>query len=108
ESLLDSVMGDRALLSEMAGLWLTDSVKQVKQIESGLESGDATMIQGAAHALKGSVGTFQASDAQEAAKELEISARDGDMVRARKVFQKLLKHIDLLSQDLRRLSRDER
>ena len=107
ELLLDAVMGDRALLSEMADLWLTDSAKQVKQIETGLESSDAAMIQGAAHALKGSVGTFQASDAQEAAKELEIAAKDGDLVRARKVFASLSRQIDIVRQDLRRLSRDE-
>jgi PAS domain S-box-containing protein len=108
ELLLDAVMGDRALLSEMAVLWLTDSPKQVKQIETGLESDDAAMIQAAAHALRGSVGTFQASDAQETAKELELAARAGDLVRARKVFASLSKQIEIVRQDLRRLSREER
>src|SRR5262252_1924109 len=60
ELLLDSVMGDRTLLVEMAELWLADSEKQEKQIREGLDSGDAMMVQSAAHALKGSVGTFQA------------------------------------------------
>src|SRR5215467_9779240 len=67
ELLLDSVMGDRALLAEMAELWLADSAKHERQIREGLDSGDVMMIQRAAHALKGSVGTFQASAAQEAA-----------------------------------------
>jgi len=107
ESLLDAVMGDRALLSEMAGLWLTDSIKQVKQIEAGFESRDVTMIQRAAHALKGSVGTFQATDAVEVAKELEISAKNGDLVGARKIFESLTTAIDLVRQDLRRLARGE-
>ena len=106
EVLLDGVMGDRVLLSEMAELWLTDSSKQVKQIQSGLESGDATMIQSAAHALKGSVGTFQASGALEAATELEVAAKEGDLVRARNIFRELSEQVDLVSQDLRRLSRN--
>lgn len=108
EVLLDAVMGDRALLSEMAELWLRDSIQQVEQIETGFQSGDATLIQRAAHALKGSVGTFQAPEAQEAAKQLESSARDGDLVRARKVFEKLSKQIDAVRQDLRRLCQDPR
>ena len=104
ESLLDSVMGDRALLAEMAELWLADSAKQEKQIRTGLDSGDAVMVQRAAHALKGSVGTFQATAAQDAANQLEMSAKDGDLVGAREVFARLSTQIDLVRQDLRRLA----
>ena len=105
ESLLDSVMGDRALLTEMAELWLADSAKQESQIRNGLDSGNAIMVQRAAHALKGSIGTFQASAAQDAANQLEISAKNADMVGARKAFERLSTQIDLVRQDLRRLVR---
>jgi len=104
-SLLDSVMGDRILLAEMAELWLLDSVKQESQIRTGLDSGDAIMVQRAAHALKGSVGTFQASAAQDAANQLELSAKDGDVVGARKAFERLSTQIDLVRRDLRQLAR---
>ena len=104
ELLLDSVMGDRDLLAEMAELWLADSVKREKQIREGLDSGDSMMVQGAAHALKGSVGTFQACAAQEAAKQLEMCAKDVDLVRAREAFERLSTQIDLVRQDLRRLA----
>ena len=105
ELLLDSVMGDRALLTEMAELWLADSAKQESQIRNGLDSGDAIMVQRAAHALKGSVGTFQASAAQDAANQLEMSAKDADLVGARKIFERLSMQIDLVRQDLRQLAR---
>ena len=105
ELLLDSVMGDRALLTEMAELWLADSSKQENQIRNGLDSGDAIMVQRAAHALKGSVGTFQASAAQDAANQLEMSAKDADLVGARKAFERLSTQIDLIRQDLRQLAR---
>jgi CheY-like chemotaxis protein len=108
ELLLDSVMGDQALLAEMAELWLRDSTNQEKQLREGLDSGDAMMVQRAAHALKGSVGTFQASAAQEAANELEVFAKDGDLVGARKAFEKLSTQIHLVRQDLRRLARTSR
>jgi PAS domain S-box-containing protein len=104
ELLLNSVMGDRALLAEMAELWLADSAKQESQIRNGLDSGDAIMVQRAAHALKGSVGTFQASAAQDAASQLEMSAKDADLVGARKAFERLLTQIDLVRQDLRQVA----
>jgi len=102
--LLDSVMGDRALLAEMAELWLVDSVKQEQQIRDGLDSGDALIVQRAAHALKGSIGTFQAYAAQDAANQLEILAKDADLVRARGAFESLSTQIDLVRHDLRRLA----
>lgn len=105
ESLLESVMGDRALLTEMAELWLADSVTQETQIRNGLDLGDAIMVQRGAHALKGSVGTFQASAAQDAASQLEISAKAGDLARARKAFEQLSTQINLVRQDLRQLAR---
>jgi CheY-like chemotaxis protein len=106
ESLLDSVMGDRALLAEMAELWLVDSVKQENQIRTGLDSSDAIMVQRAAHALKGSVGTFQASAAQDAANQLETSAKNSDLVGARKAFERLSTQLELVRQDLRQLARE--
>jgi PAS domain S-box-containing protein len=104
--LLDGVMGDRALLAEMADLWLADSGKQLLQIKTGFEKSDATMIARAAHALKGSVGTFQAATAQDVAKELETFAKDGDIDGARKSYAALSHQIELVRQDLRRLSQD--
>jgi CheY-like chemotaxis protein len=100
ESLLDSVLGDRALLAEMAELWLADSAKEESQIRNGLESGDAIMVQRAAHALKGSVGTFQATAAQDAANQLEMSAKDADLAGAKKAFERLSTQIELVRRDL--------
>ena len=85
--------------------FLDASEKQERQIREGLDSGDAMMVQKAAHALKGSVGTFQACAAQEAARQLEMSAKEAAMVRAREVFESLSTQIDLVRQDLRRLAR---
>ena len=85
--------------------WLADSVTQERQIRNGLDSGDAMMVQRAAHALKDSVGTFQASAVQEGANQLEISAKCADLVGARKAFERLLTLIDLVRQDLHQLAR---
>jgi HPt (histidine-containing phosphotransfer) domain-containing protein len=98
-------MGDRALLVEMAELWLADSAQQLTLIQTGLASGDRTIVQRAAHALKGSVGTFQASAAQEAAEHLELSAQDGNLVEMQKASKTLLTQVELVKQDLLELSR---
>ena len=104
ESLLDGVMGDRALLAEMADLWLVDSEKQMSQIEIGLQRGDCQTIQRAAHALKGSVGTFQATLAYDAARQLEDGAKSGNLDEARQMFATLSRQIELVRQELRELS----
>jgi HPt (histidine-containing phosphotransfer) domain-containing protein len=97
-------MGDGALLIEMAELWIADSAKQEAQLRNDLASGDAIMVQRAAHAIKGSVGTFQAAAAQEAANQLESTAKDADLVGATKTFERLMTQIDLVRQDLRQLA----
>ena len=104
DSLLDGVMGDRALLADMADLWLIDSEKQMSQIRIGLEHGDSPRIQAGAHALKGSVGTFQAKSAYEAAKELEILAKNGKLGEAGQMFTVLSAHIERVRHELRKLS----
>jgi CheY-like chemotaxis protein len=104
DALLHGVMGDRALLAEMAELWLKDSEKQMQQLKSGLQNGDAVMIQQAAHALKGSVGSFQALNAQEAANRVETSAKNGDLSGAQKGFETLSQEIGLVRQDLQQLT----
>lgn len=106
ESLLDGVMGDRALLAEMAELWLKDSEAQVSQIRLGIEQGDCLVIQRAAHAIKGSVGTFQAAAAFQSAKELEMVAKSGNLEAAKQLFATLTVHIEDVRRALRALAKE--
>jgi len=108
ESLLDSVMGDRTLLVEMAELWLADSMKQERQIVDGFASGDPMLVYRAAHALMGSVGTFQARAAQEAAGQMEMCAKEADMSGARRAWAALSAQIERMRRDLRQLGRSLR
>ena len=103
DSLLHGVMGDRVLLAEMAELWLLDSDKQISQIQIGLERGDSQMIQRAAHALKGSVGPFQAGAVYEAARELEVLAKKGNLDLAKHASLVLLGSVEEARQELRSL-----
>ena len=106
ESLLEGVMGDRVLLAEMAELWLKDSEAQVNLISLGIEQSDSLVIQRAAHAIKGSVGTFQAAAAYEAAKELEVVAKSANLDAAKQVFATLSVQIENVRRALRRLTKE--
>ena len=106
ESLLEGVMGDRGLLAEMAELWLKDSEVQMGQMQMGIEQGDCVKIQRAAHAIKGSVGTFQAAAAYQAARELETVAKSANLEAAKQVFATLAVHIEEVRAALRALAQE--
>src|SRR5262249_18861063 len=76
---LERVCGNSALLRELAGLFLEDSSQRVGEIREALDAGDAAAVRRAAHTLCGSVSSFGASSAQEAAGRLEALARAGDL-----------------------------
>jgi two-component system, sensor histidine kinase and response regulator len=102
--LLDGVLGDRQLLREMAELWLRDSAKQIEELKAGFEQNDPARVQNAAHAIKGSVGNFHATVAQEAARDIESLASNGNIVSARKAFKNLSRTLEVVQLELRILS----
>jgi PAS domain S-box-containing protein len=70
--------GDEELLAELAGLFLDECPKLLGRIHSAISGRDAARLRMAAHALKGSVTTFEAGAAHEAAWRLEQVGRDED------------------------------
>ena len=93
------------LWTAFAALLVWKMASQIPTSSYGCIPPDPSRLGRAAHALKGSVGTFQASAAQEAANQVEIYAKDADLVGARKAFETLSIQIDLVRQDLRQLAR---
>jgi CheY-like chemotaxis protein len=73
---LERVGGDPALLREVTGLFLSDSVRLLGQVEEALRDGSAERLRKAAHTLKGSVAFFAAPAAEAAARRLELEAAD--------------------------------
>ncbi|RPJ41203.1 MAG: sensor histidine kinase, partial [Candidatus Latescibacterota bacterium] len=74
---LDFVDGDIELLREMAVVFLEEAPRLVSSVEAAIESRDAGSLERAAHALKGTVGSFAAKKAYEAARLVEDAARAG-------------------------------
>ena len=78
-SALARVDGDVELLHELVAVFLKDLPKMLTTLREAVMAGDASGIERAAHKFKGSVGSFAAQPAFEAALALEILGRDGSL-----------------------------
>jgi PAS domain S-box-containing protein len=79
---LSRVGGDIDLLKEVVELFLDDYPSTFEKIKGAVDSRDATALEHHAHSLKGSVSTFGANRAFEAAFALEKQGRSGDLTGA--------------------------
>jgi PAS domain S-box-containing protein len=68
--------GNDDLLAELAQLFLDDAPRQIREIREAQTDGDATRLENAAHALKGSASTLGASDLTSVARKIEMAARE--------------------------------
>jgi HPt (histidine-containing phosphotransfer) domain-containing protein len=78
-AILDRVGGDLDFLEEIAALFAEDCPKLLTDIRSAIAAGNPTALEHAAHTLKGSVANFGAEPARQAALELEMLGRKGDL-----------------------------
>ncbi|MBW1797784.1 MAG: Hpt domain-containing protein [Deltaproteobacteria bacterium] len=90
---LENVGGDMDLLKEIIEIFLEDYPNQMKQIREGISSGDAVVLEHAAHSLKGSVANFAAKRAYDAAYRLEVLGREGDLGEANEALGDLDREI---------------
>lgn len=74
--------GDKALLKELATLFLIDGPKHLSEAKAALGRGDGTALNRAAHTLKGAAGCFGAGAVMQAASKLEKHRRAGDLGQA--------------------------
>ncbi len=78
DALMDNLGGDKAMLGEVIILCReNDAPRLLADLAQGIQNGDTDAIAKAAHAFKGMVGAFNATDAWGAAKMLEMTARAG-------------------------------
>jgi len=76
---LSRVGGDVDLLKEVIELFLDDYPGTFEKIKNAVAASDASALEHHAHSLKGSVSTFGANRAFEAAFALEKQGRSGDL-----------------------------
>ncbi len=100
ERLLAGFPANRRVLGELIVLYLESSPPQLAEISSAVGRGDARALERAAHALKGSVGSFCAHNAFETCLRLELMGRDRDMDHAGEALAVLDAALDELRQAL--------
>ncbi len=80
--LLGHVGGDLGLARELIGVFRAEYPRLRRDIDVALSTGDGKLLHRAAHTLKGSVGTFGARAARDAAERLERMASKGELALA--------------------------
>jgi HPt (histidine-containing phosphotransfer) domain-containing protein len=81
--------GDAELLGEMARLFLDDYASALATIRRALARGDAPRVALGAHAFKGSLASLAATEACQAAQEVEMLAIYGDCSKASEACDRL-------------------
>ena len=98
---LEKVGGDKEILEEILVVFSESYPDQLKELKNAINSGDAPIVERAAHTLKGSVGTFSAKKALETALRLETMGRDGKLQEAAAAYSKLEQELEELDAALR-------
>ena len=101
---LEALGDDRELLTEMAELFLSDTVSVIEEVRRCVEVGDATGLQQSAHRLKGGASNFYASGTVDAALRLERMGHENDIGESAQALEDLLREIDLLTVELEKLT----
>lgn len=97
---LSRVGGDFELLREVVGLFLDDYPQSLERIREAVASRDQANLERQAHSLKGSVSTFGAKQAFEAALALERQGRAGDLTSAAEELSRLEQALSALRPEL--------
>jgi len=95
------VNGDRNLMRKLTASFLRDLPSRMISLRRALKRGDAGEVGALAHALKGTVATFGASQARARSEELQNLGRSGDLQPAHSVFESLQADVAQLERKLR-------
>jgi len=100
---MERVDGDRGLLAEIAGIFLTDVSAMLESVRAAQAAGDANALTRAAHRIKGSVLTFAAGPSSDAALALEQLGRTGTVAGGEPLVRTLELELDRLAAALKPL-----
>jgi two-component system sensor histidine kinase/response regulator len=94
---------DELLCSEVVKIFLQEYPKLLHDVHDAAAQRNASLLERAAHALKGSVGDLAAPQAFDAARVLEQMAREGKLEGAGAALESLETALDQLEHELRNL-----
>jgi two-component system sensor histidine kinase/response regulator len=107
DALMLNLDGDIELLRELAKIFATSAPAQLSAIDNAMARQDAAALARGAHTLKGSIATFQARAAVEAAAMLEKIGDSGDLSNANPALEALSLEIARVTQALHELTGGE-
>ncbi|HXX44850.1 MAG TPA: response regulator [Candidatus Acidoferrales bacterium] len=102
KALSHRVNGDENLMRKLVASFLHDLPPRMSSLKLALKRGDAAEVGALAHALKGSVSIFGASEARARSEELQNLGRKGDLEPAHRLLKFLQDDIAQLERKLRR------
>ncbi|MBI3667208.1 MAG: response regulator [Acidobacteria bacterium] len=103
---LARVNGNAELMKDLVRVFLTECPKSFARIEKAVAARDSKALEFSAHSLKGSLGNFSARSAFEAALQLEMMGRRGDLTDAEQAYFKLHEEIERLKPELAALGKE--
>ena len=106
DDILARVEGNRDLLAEMVDIFRAEWPRLLANLKHSVETGDATGVQEAAHAIKGTVGNFSGHAAAEAARALEVMGQQGVLTGTAAAVERLEREVGHLAQDLVRMGEE--
>jgi PAS domain S-box-containing protein len=95
--LMGRLEGDGELLAEIVGEFVEASPRLLAEVQAAVRAADAQALERAAHRLKGTVGTFAAKQAFDAALNLEMIGKHGQMARAEETLATVRRAVEDLS-----------
>ncbi len=101
---LGRVGGDQALLAEIAEIFLEQCPEALSDIRSAVAAKDSTVLQHAAHSLKGSISNFGAQQAFDAALRLEMMGREQNLDGSAEALANLERSLSTLCPQLKKLA----
>jgi HPt (histidine-containing phosphotransfer) domain-containing protein len=101
EAALARVGDDEELLAELVKIFLDDYPNSLSTIDEAVAKLDSSLLEKAAHTLKGAVSNFGAEAVVKEAFDLERQARSGDLSRATESLQRLHNVLKQLDYELR-------
>ena len=105
DAALKHVEGDRDLLDEIVRIFADQCPKTMYEIQNAIRAADLSVLERAAHSLKGSASNLGAAGVTQAAAELEESARSGDSSRSHEQFEALESEVEKLLRELETFSK---
>lgn len=100
EALLNAFDHDLDFLKEAVDIFMSEYPQMMERIREAIRAGDATVLERAAHALKGMIGNFQAELPAKTALSLEKMGKNGVLANVDRIFESLTMEIARLEKTL--------